>query len=78
VLGVLRYQFLKTQPQPLRCSACGMTVAEGAKLCVDHIRPIRHHWYLRLEASNFQLMCTDCNLGKGSDDEQLANGFRRR
>ena len=48
----VRYQFLRTQPRPLRCSVCGVGVADGAKLCVDHIRSVRRHPELRLNLGN--------------------------
>jgi 5-methylcytosine-specific restriction endonuclease McrA len=52
-----------------RCQCCGACPADGARLCVDHIRPVRHHWHLRLEPTNFQVLCSNCNLAKASSDE---------
>lgn len=64
-----RYQFLKTQPRPLRCACCGAT-SQDVRLAVDHIMPIKRDWSRRLDQTNFQLLCaTDCNLAKASDDE---------
>jgi hypothetical protein len=62
----LRYEFLKQQRR--RCQCCGAMAADGAKIVVDHIKPIRRFWHLRLEISNLQLLCDDCNMGKGSHD----------
>ena len=63
----LRYIFLRSQPRPLACCICGMGVADGAKLCVDHIKSVKRHPELRLRLDNLELTCTMCNLGKGSD-----------
>jgi 5-methylcytosine-specific restriction endonuclease McrA len=63
-----RYAFIKVQPKPLRCSACGAT-ARDARICVDHIEPIKKNWARRLDKSNFQLLCNDCNLAKASRDQ---------
>lgn len=63
-----RYAFIKTQQQPLRCKACGATSAQ-ARICVDHIIAIKVNWSRRLDPTNFQLLCDDCNLGKGSRDQ---------
>jgi hypothetical protein len=62
----LRYEFLKQQQR--RCECCGATAADGTKIVVDHIKPIRRFWHLRLDITNLQLLCDDCNMGKGSHD----------
>jgi 5-methylcytosine-specific restriction endonuclease McrA len=63
-----RYQFLKQQPRPLRCSCCGATAAD-TKLAVDHIVPLKMDFSRRLEQTNFQVLCAvDCNLAKASTD----------
>jgi 5-methylcytosine-specific restriction endonuclease McrA len=62
-----RYAFLKTQPRPVRCKCCGAT-AEHARLVCDHIVAIKKDWGRRLDQSNLQLLCDDCNLAKASDD----------
>lgn len=38
-------------------------------MVVDHIKPIRKHWHLRLDSNNLQILCDDCNMGKGSRGE---------
>lgn len=52
-----------------RCSCCGRSAKEGAILRVDHIKPIRTHPELKADATNLQVLCNDCNWGKGSWDE---------
>ena len=67
----LRYDFLKQKDR--RCGCCGSTPADGARMVVDHVKPIRHFWHLRLDASNLQILCNDCNMGKGSRDQTYWN-----
>lgn len=62
----LRYQVLKEQKG--RCQCCGGRGRDGVRLHVDHIIPISHDASLRLEKSNLQVLCEDCNLGKGHSD----------
>jgi 5-methylcytosine-specific restriction endonuclease McrA len=64
----LRYKILVRDGA--KCAACGRTSADGVKLAVDHIKPLFHHWDLRLEPTNLQVLCTpDCNFfGKGRHD----------
>jgi hypothetical protein len=62
-----RYDFLKSQHR--RCQCCGRTPEEGASINVDHIKPIRRYWDLRLSMNNLQILCSDCNMGKGSRDQ---------
>jgi hypothetical protein len=52
-----------------RCALCGKTPEHGVAIHSDHIKPIRHHWHLRLDPSNIQILCVECNRGKGSRDE---------
>lgn len=62
----LRYDFIKGK---LRCcECCGASPKNGTRIVVDHIKPIRHFWDMRLDQSNLQLLCDDCNMGKGSRD----------
>jgi 5-methylcytosine-specific restriction endonuclease McrA len=61
----LRYETLRKYGG--RCQACGRT-ANDVVICVDHVKSVRNNWELRLEPSNLQVLCSDCNLAKGSVD----------
>jgi 5-methylcytosine-specific restriction endonuclease McrA len=63
----LRYEFLKNKER--RCACCSETIATGERIVVDHIKPIRHFWHLRLDPQNLQTLCDGCNRGKGSHDQ---------
>lgn len=63
----LRYEILLTFG--FRCLACGRSPKEGAIIHVDHIKPLRKHWGLRLDRDNLQPLCDICNHGKGNWDE---------
>ena len=49
-----------------RCMSCGLTIKE---VHVDHIKPRSKYPKLSLCLSNLQILCKDCNLGKGAWDE---------
>lgn len=51
-----------------RCMCCGATPEHGAVMNVDHIKPRRTHPHLALEFDNLQVLCGDCNHGKGNWD----------
>lgn len=36
---------------------------------VDHIKPVRKYWHLRLDFDNLQVLCSTCNKAKGNWDE---------
>lgn len=50
-----------------RCSACGRTAKSGVGIHVDHIKPKFRFPELALNFENLQILCSDCNLGKGCD-----------
>lgn len=66
----LRMEVLTAQGH--RCQSCGATPANrtvsGARvrLVVDHIKPLSRYWNLRLDKSNLQVLCDECNMGKGA------------
>lgn len=62
----VRYDALKRSTG--RCECCGKSPHDGIVLNVDHIKPIRYFPELALELSNLQVLCSDCNRGKGSRD----------
>jgi 5-methylcytosine-specific restriction endonuclease McrA len=64
----LRYAFLSEchARGAMYCRACG--VLDGP-FQVDHIKPVSAYWDLRLERSNLQLLCADCNWGKLNQDQ---------
>jgi 5-methylcytosine-specific restriction endonuclease McrA len=62
----LRYAALAKHGR--RCLCCGASPATGARIVVDHVKPIRTHPRLRLRLSNLQVLCDHCNVGKGSHD----------
>ncbi len=45
------------------CMLCGY---EGPRIVVDHIKPRRRYPELELDRDNLQVLCNDCNMGKGS------------
>lgn len=57
------------------CQCCGarpgMVDVGGnpVRIVVDHIKPISKYWNLRLEITNLQVLCDECNMGKGNWNE---------
>lgn len=45
-----------------RCACCR---AKNKPFHVDHIRPRSRYPHLELDLNNLQILCEDCNLGKG-------------
>lgn len=64
----LRYQALEHLGN--RCVCCGATPEHGVRLHVDHIKPRSRYPQLALALSNLQILCEDCNLGKGNRSER--------
>lgn len=52
-----------------RCMLCGASPREGHTMHVDHIKPLRFNWDLRLDPENLQILCAICNHGKASWSE---------
>ncbi len=62
-----RYQALKLHGGCCQC--CGARASPGKPLHVDHIKPRSRFRHLELEVANLQVLCADCNLGKGAWDK---------
>lgn len=62
----VRYRALKLYSA--KCVVCNRDRSDGLKLHVDHIIPRSKAPHLSLEITNLQIMCEDCNLGKGNKD----------
>ncbi len=60
----LRYQVLRNSNG--RCELCGRGKPDGVSLHVDHIKPRSRYPELALEITNLQVLCEDCNMGKGN------------
>jgi 5-methylcytosine-specific restriction endonuclease McrA len=58
-----RLRFAQLQAEPC-CRMCGASAASGARMNVDHVRPLHRYWHLRLDARNLQTLCAGCNWGK--------------
>ena len=50
------------------CQCCGATPATGAVMNVDHIKPRKLFPALALDVENLQILCNECNHGKGNWD----------
>lgn len=48
------------------CMRCKTT---RGPMHVDHIKPVRKYWKLRLDSNNLQILCAGCNYNKGNRDE---------
>lgn len=68
-----RMEALKIHGRACQCCGAtpGMKTISGrpVRIVVDHIKPLSKYWQLRLEISNLQVLCDDCNMGKGNWDE---------
>ena len=42
---------------------------DGIKLNVDHIKPRKKYPKLALDVDNLQVLCNECNHGKGNRDD---------
>ena len=62
----LRYKALKIHG--IKCQCCGASPGTGAVLNVDHILPRRLFPQNALQLENLQVLCADCNEGKGNWD----------
>lgn len=51
------------------CQCCGARPTPGHPLHVDHIKPRSRFPDLALVVANLQVLCEDCNLGKGARDQ---------
>lgn len=60
----LRYQAFKRYGR--KCALCNATNAE---LHIDHIKPKAKYPELTFDINNLQVLCKDCNYGKGVDNE---------
>ena len=52
-----------------KCMCCGATPQHGAVMNVDHIKPRRLFPHLALDMDNLQVLCHECNHGKGNWDQ---------
>lgn len=52
-----------------KCQLCGRSKHDGIILNVDHIVSLRTNWKLRAAISNLQVLCHECNHGKGNRDK---------
>ena len=70
---LLTYEWRKVRMEALkkygaRCQCCGATPSHGAVMNVDHIKPRRLFPHLALDINNLQVLCHECNHGKGNWD----------
>lgn len=74
----VRYEALKINGH--RCQCCGWRPGdtEHGHLVVDHIKPRRHFPELALSLENLQVLCNDCNMGKGSTYSDDYRAFEER
>lgn len=63
----VRYEVLRDRGR--RCECCNAAAEHGVRIVVDHIKPVRFNWSLRLSKGNLQVLCDDCNKGKSYHDE---------
>lgn len=71
-----RLRFMALKRHGMKCQACGASPATGAVLNVDHILPRRLFPEFALQIENLQVLCGDCNEGKGNWDTTDARAVK--
>ena len=71
---LLSYEWRRVRMEALKkcgakCQCCGASPATGAVINVDHIKPRKFYPHLALDVDNLQVLCAECNHGKGNWDE---------
>jgi 5-methylcytosine-specific restriction endonuclease McrA len=61
-----------------RCAACGASAKDGARMNVDHVKPLHKRWDLRLSPGNLQTLCASCNWGKGGTEKDWRRNWRKK
>ena len=51
-----------------KCMCCGASPNSGSQVNVDHIKPRKTFPELALDLGNLQILCHECNHGKGNWD----------
>lgn len=67
------YEWRKLRMEALKkygpvCQCCGASKETGAVMNVDHIKPRKLFPQLALDINNLQVLCHECNHGKGNWD----------
>ena len=70
---LLTYEWRRLRMEVLKkygakCQCCGATPETGAIIHVDHIKPRLLFPQLALDINNLQVLCHECNHGKGNWD----------
>jgi hypothetical protein len=63
----LRYRAFKEHGT--KCLLCGHGREDGLAIHIDHIKPRSKFPDLQWDLKNLQVLCEDCNIGKGNWDE---------
>lgn len=63
----LRYKALLEYGE--KCMCCNAKKSDGVRIYVDHIKPRKKYPELALDINNLQILCEECNHGKGNWDE---------
>jgi 5-methylcytosine-specific restriction endonuclease McrA len=71
---LMTYEWRKLRMEALKlhgakCQCCGASPSTGAVLNVDHIKPRKLFPHLALDIENLQVLCAECNHGKGNWDQ---------
>lgn len=63
-----RVRMLAIKKYGAQCQCCGASPKTGAVINVDHIKPRKLFPELSLSLDNLQVLCHECNHGKGNWD----------
>lgn len=64
-----RVRMLALKKYGPKCQCCGATPQTGGVMNVDHIKPRKLFPHLALDVDNLQILCHECNHGKGNWDQ---------
>ena len=61
-----RVAFLQGKTHICNICQCDLSAPNAPAMNIDHIKPVKYYWHLRVDHANLQIACENCNRRKSN------------